>query len=184
MSPTLPLETIRLVLRARSADDAEVLQRLWSERDPRVPAHRRLDEEGRPTVADVAAQIELEEDDPRPGLLTVVRRDEGDVIGYCGLTFGGTDIPDEPEIAFELLALTHGHGYATEAGAAVLAWAAEAGFERVWASVWDWNAASRAVLAKLDFEETGRVLGRSEHGASLLTVRRLMDPQPGDGGGR
>jgi len=51
--------------------------------------------------------------------------------------------------------------------------AAEAGAPRLWASVWDWNVASRRVLDKLGFRETGRVERTSIHGRSLLTVREL-----------
>jgi ribosomal-protein-alanine N-acetyltransferase len=169
--PPEVLETDRLVLRLRSVDEADVYRRLWTERDQRVPAHRRIDAEGRPTVEDVAAQIRAEGDQPGPRLLAVVRKDVGDVIGYCGLTARRTGSPDEPELAFELLRAVHGVGYATEAGHAVVSWASDAGLPRLWASVWDWNLASRRVLAKLGFRETGRVERTSVHGRSLLTVR-------------
>ncbi|UJP40277.1 GNAT family N-acetyltransferase [Cellulomonas palmilytica] len=159
------LETARLVLRPRRVEDAATYRRLWTERDPRVPAHRRVDSGGRPTVAEVAAGLGAQ-----PGLLGVHLRDTGDVIGYCGLT---AREPDEPELAFELLRAAHGHGYATEAGLAVVSWARGAGYARLWASVWDWNVASRRVLSKLGFHETGTVLAESEHGRSLLTVLEL-----------
>ena len=165
------METDRLVLRRRSVDEADVYRRLWTERDQRVPAHRRIDVEGRPTVEDVAAQIRAEGDGPGPRLLAVERKVSGDVIGYCGLAVRGSGPPDEPELAFELLRAVHGCGYATEAGRAVVAWASESGIPRLWAEVWDWNVASRRVLAKLGFRETGRVERESVHGQSLLTVR-------------
>lgn len=169
--PLVPdtLDTDRLVLRPHRVGDAAVFGRLWTERDVRVPAHRRLSAEGRPTVADIAAQIR--DQDTKPGLLTVQRKDAADVIGYCGLVFDGTGRPDEPELAFELLQAVHGRGYATEAGGAVVRWANAAGYRRLWASVWDWNAASRRVLEKLGFRDTGQVIAESEHGRSLLTVR-------------
>ena len=165
------LETDRLVLRPRSASEADVYHRLWTERDPRVPRHRRIDTAGRPTVDDIAAQIRAEGDAAGPRLLAVVRKDTDDVIGYCGLLVRGSGPPDEPELAFELLRAVHGVGYATEAGRAVVDRAAEAGVPRVWASVWDWNVASRRVLEKLGFRETGHVERTSIHGQSLLTVR-------------
>jgi RimJ/RimL family protein N-acetyltransferase len=161
----VPLETDRLRLRDRREDEAAVYRQLWAERDPRVPRHRRLDAEGRPTVADIAAQIRAEHEAARPGLLAVERKATADVIGYCGLVFEGRD---KPELAYELLRAVHGRGYATEAGSAVVAWAAHAGYERLWATVWDWNVASRRVLAKLGFRETNRV-----DGGSLLAVREL-----------
>ncbi len=48
--PLHVLETARLVLRGRRADEAVIYRELWLERDPRVPAHRRIDRDGRPTV--------------------------------------------------------------------------------------------------------------------------------------
>ncbi len=160
-------ETDRLVLRPRRVEEAATYRRLWTERDPRVPEHRRIDADGRPSVADVAAHL-----DDEPGLLAVHRRDTGELIGYCGLTHGGGPT-DEPELAFELLRAAHGCGYATEAARAVVERAREAGHPRLWATVWDWNLASRRVLDKLGFHETGTVVAESAHGHSLLTVRHL-----------
>ena len=170
------LETDRLILRRRSVAEADVYGRLWLERDPRVPAHRRIDDEGRPTVEDIATDIRGEREEPRPGLLAVERRSTGDVIGYCGLVFHGNGAPDEPELAYELLRRAQGFGYATEAGGAVVTWSTEAGYERLWATVRAWNVASRRVLEKLGFHETGQVDADDVHGDSLLTVRSLSSP--------
>ena len=165
------LETDRLILRRSRAGDAAIYRQLWTERDLRVPPHRRISPEGRPTVADIAAQIRAEREESRPGLLAVERKDTADVIGYCGLIIHGNGSPDEPELAYELLRAAHGCGYATEAGRAVVAWASEAGYRRLQAGVWDWNAASRRVLDKLGFREAGRAGPSSVYGHSLLTVR-------------
>lgn len=170
------LESDRLMLRRRRVDEAVVYRRLWLERDLRVPAHRRIDVEGRPTVEFLADGIRKELEEPRPGLLAVVRKSAGDVIGYCGLVFHGNGAPDEPELACELLRRAHGSGYATEAGAAVVAWADEAGYERLWATVREWNVASRRVLDKLGFRETGHVDVDTVHGNSLLTMRSPSIP--------
>jgi [ribosomal protein S5]-alanine N-acetyltransferase len=167
------LETDRLILRCRSVEEAGVYRRLWLERDPRVPAHRRIDAGGRPTVEDIASEIRREREERRPGILAVERKSAGDVIGYCGLVFHGNGAPDEPELAYELLRRAHGFGYATEAGGAVVTWAAEAGYGRLWATVRAWNVASRRVLEKLGFRETGQVDADAAHGDSLLTVRSL-----------
>lgn len=175
MTRTVPdtLATERLVLRRRTVDDAGLLRQLWAERDPRVPPHRRIDAEGRPTLEDVADQIRAQQEAPGLGLLAVLRKDTGDVVGYCGLTVRGRGSADEPELAYELLRAAHGRGYATEAGQAVVSWAGAAGHERLWAGVRDWNVASRRVLAKLGFRETGEVEPDAVHGDSLLTVREL-----------
>jgi [ribosomal protein S5]-alanine N-acetyltransferase len=167
------LETERLILRRRQAAEAALYRQLWTERDPRVPAHRRISAEGRPTVEDIAAWIRAEPAEPGPGMLAVERKGTADVIGYCGLTIHGHGSPDEPELAYELMRAAHGCGYATEAGRAVVTWASQAGYRRLWAGVWDWNVASRRVLDKLGFRETGGVEPRSEHGRNLLTVREF-----------
>lgn len=150
-----------------------IYRQLWTERDPRVPPHRRIDPEGRPTVEDIAAQIRAEREEPRPGILAVERKGTADVIGYCGLIFHGNGLPDEPELAYELLRAAHGRGYATEAGRAVVTWVSEAGYRQLWAGVRDWNAASRRVLEKLGFHETGQVEPDALYGDSLLTVREF-----------
>jgi len=163
-----PLETDRLILRHRRVGEAAIYRQLWTERDPRVPPHRRMNPEGRPTLEDIAAHIRAE-----PGILAVERKGTPDAIGYCGLIFHGNGSPDEPELAYELLRATHGCGYATEAGRAVVTWASEAGYRWLWAGVRDWNVASRRVLEKLGFCDTGRVEPNAAHGDSLQTVREL-----------
>ena len=173
--PSVPvlqhLETERLILRPSTVDDAAIYRTMWTERDPRVPPHRRISSDGRPTVEDIAAQMRAEPEERRLRLLTVERKGSADAIGYCGLTPEGNGSPEEPELAYELLLAAHGHGYATEAARAVVTWASDAGYRRLWAGVWDWNIASRRVLAKLGFRETGPVEPHSVHGHSLLTVR-------------
>ena len=165
------LQTDRLILRRSTVGEAATYRRLWTERDPRVPPHRRIDTEGRPTVADIAAQIRADNAGQGPGILSVRRKGTDDVIGYCGLVARGTGSTDEPELVYELLRAVHGHGYATEAASAVVAWAGEVGYSRLWAGVRDWNAASRRVLEKLGFREAGRVEPDAVHGDSLLAVR-------------
>jgi len=95
------LETDRLVLRHRRVGEAAIYRQLWTERDLRVPAHRRIDPEGRPTVEDIAAQVRAERENSGSGILAVERKGTADVIGYCGLIFPGNASPDEPELAYE-----------------------------------------------------------------------------------
>jgi ribosomal-protein-alanine N-acetyltransferase len=167
------LETDRLTLRPRQGSEAAIYRQLWTERDERVPPHRRIDREGRPTVADIAAVIDAERDESELRLLAVYVKDSGELIGYCGLIPRDSGPPDEPELAYELLRAVHGRGYATEAAQAVVSWADEAGYERLWAGVWDWNVASRRVLQKIGFRETADVGAESAYGRSLMTVRTL-----------
>jgi len=173
MDAALVLETERLLLRPWQASEAAVHRELWTERDPRVPARRRIDADGRPTTADLAAAIR---DSPPPsttGLLAVEPKTERTVVGYCGLTAGSPDTDGEPELAFELLRRSWGRGYATEASWAVLDWARSVGHERLWATVWDWNEASLRVLAKLGFAEVRRGVPLPEHGTTLVLALRL-----------
>ncbi|SOC54920.1 GNAT family N-acetyltransferase [Ornithinimicrobium cerasi] len=168
----LALHTARLLLRPMRESDAVILHELWTERDPRVPPHRRIDALGRPTVEDLEEAIRSHPP-TTVGLLAVQLVKTGDVIGYCGLVDSGRPVNGEPELAFELLRRHRGQGYATEASLAVMDWARSSGHERLWAGVWDWNTASRQVLAKLGFLETGHPELDPTRGATLFTTRRL-----------
>ncbi len=154
------LETDRLLLRPWRVAEAVVQRELWTERD------------GRPTVEELEHAIRA--DQPSSTWLPAVeRKATGDVIGYCGLIDSGRGAEGEPEVAFELLRRVWRQGYATEASSAVLDWARSSGCERVWATVWDWNTASRRVPAKLGFTETERKEVHPVHGTTLFTTVRL-----------
>lgn len=165
-----PIVTERLILRSFRPADAAVLHELWGERDPRVPPHRRLDADGRPTTTDQEDWIRAYEGEPAPGLLAVVLQRSDDVIGYCGLvpnSIGG----QEPELAFEFLRAHWNQGYATEAARAVVDRAAVLGHGRLASTVRAWNTASLRVLEKLGFTDTSEVEPDPVHGDSLLLVR-------------
>ncbi|MET7641051.1 GNAT family N-acetyltransferase [Streptomyces sp. NPDC005438] len=166
------LETNRLLLRPWRVAEAVVQRQLWAERDPRVPPHRRIDGDGRPTVGELADSIRTDRV-WSTGLLAVERKASRDVIGYCGLVDSGRGPVGEPELAFELLRRVWRQGYATEASWAVSAWARSSGYARLWATVWDWNTASRRVLAKVGFTETDRKEVDPAHGTTLFTVKHL-----------
>lgn len=167
----LVLETERLLLRPWRVTEAAVQRELWTERDPRVPPHRRIDAEGNPTLAEFEDSIRTHEVSST-GLLALERKTAGDVIGYCVLIESEHGAA-EPELAFELLRRTWGRGYATEASCAVIDWARTSGRARLWATVWDWNTPSRRVLATLGFTETGRMEPDPLHGTTLVTSLRL-----------
>jgi RimJ/RimL family protein N-acetyltransferase len=82
----------------------------------------------------------------------------------------------EPELAYEFLRKVWGNGHATEAAQAVLGWAAESGYRRLWATIREWNAPSRRVMDKLGFVETARVGPDEIHGNSLFYVKELSSP--------
>ena len=54
---------------------------------------------------------------------------------------------------------------------AVLDWARSFGYKRLWATVWEWNTASRRVLAK-SIAEIQEELD-AVYGNNLFTTRRL-----------
>lgn len=166
------LHTVRLLLRPWRVSEAVVLHELWTERDPRVPTHRQIGADGRPTVADLEESVRSNPP-TTVGLLAVELVKTGEVIGYCGLVDSGRPVPGEPELAFEVLRRQWGRGYATEASLAVMDWARSSGHERLWATVWDWNTASRRVLAKLGFLETGQREPDPARGITLFTMREL-----------
>jgi RimJ/RimL family protein N-acetyltransferase len=157
------LVTERLRLRVWEPADAEGYRGLWAERDPR--SVRVIGADGRPTVEEIRGWLQENPlgADPGLGLLPIVRRVEGDFIGYCGLTVGRASF-EEPEIAYELARRAHGFGYATEAATAVVEAAAATGRKRLWATVRVWNAASFRVLDKLGFYDSGRVTEDPERG--------------------
>lgn len=168
------LETVRLVLEPLGPGDAALIHDLWTERDPRVPPHRRLDADGHPSVAEVADRIETDRASGRADLLLVRRRLEGDAVGYCGLVAGGDDV-GEAELAFELLRRVHGHRYAIEAARAVVSRTVDLGHRRLRASVRVWNVASRHVLTKIGFEEFGETESDEVHGDSLTMLLTLFE---------
>jgi RimJ/RimL family protein N-acetyltransferase len=137
------LETERLTLRLRTREDAAWNLELLAEHDG--PATLTL-EEAQQRLADENQTARVD----GIGLLTIRRRIDPDAIGYCGLIVGRSTF-DEPEIAYELLRPFRGHGYATEAAAAVATAAFSTGRQRLWATVRSWNAPSFRVLEKVGF---------------------------------
>ncbi|NKI41231.1 GNAT family N-acetyltransferase [Streptomyces physcomitrii] len=141
---TMPfhLRTERLLLRPWGESDAAELRALHSERG-----------KGTPTVEHTRSLIAKQLTATATtgiALLPLQRREEGDFIGYCGLTIGRSTL-EEPEIAYELFRRAHGRGYATEAAEAVLDAARATGRRRLWATVGTWNTPSFRVLEKLGF---------------------------------
>ncbi len=166
-------QTDRLTLRPWRVSDAAIQHELWTERDPRVPPHRRIDADSRPTVKDLEDWIRSRDRSQSLGLLAAERKGSGEVLGYCGLIDNTHGPGGEPELVFELLHRAWGQGYATEASSAVVGWAQASGYQRLWATVRDWNAPARRVLAKLEFIETDRVEPDDVHGDVLFTTKQL-----------
>ena len=167
------LETDRLLLRRWRVSDAAFQRQLWTERDPRVPPHRRIGGDGHPTLEDIEGWIRSGDPDPSLGLLVAERRGSADAVGYCGLIPNVHGQEDEPELAYEFLRVVWRQGYATEAAQAVLELGRGVRLPSLWATVREWNIASRRVMAKLGFVEADRVERDITHGNSLFYMKDL-----------
>ena len=121
MKPAYPLETERLLMRPFAAGDLEALLAIQSRDDvtrylywdPRTAAEVRevLDRKVRSTAI-VAEGDNLS--------LAAVLRESGELIGDCSLLWLSAE-HRQAEIGFAFHPDHHGHGYATEAAAALLA---------------------------------------------------------------
>jgi RimJ/RimL family protein N-acetyltransferase len=160
---SLHLETQRLMMRPWAESDVGDYRALVAERG-----------DGMPTVDDIRERIATQlaaTAQTGIALLAIRRRDEGDFIGYCGLTVGRATV-DEPEIAYELFRRAHGRGYATEAARAVLDAAIVTGRTRLWSTVRAWNAPSLRVLEKLGFHRD-HVATEDDRGELVWLTRAL-----------
>ncbi|MEU8435377.1 GNAT family N-acetyltransferase [Streptomyces sp. NPDC029216] len=84
------------------------------------------------------------------GLCAVELRDTGETIGRCGLNWWKEF--DETEIGWTFARTHWGHGYATEAARAVLAWGfGPLGLDQITAMIHHGNTASTAVAHRLGF---------------------------------
>src|SRR5205085_9750567 len=84
--------------------------------------------------------------------LAIVARDGGRLIGDLGLRVDGEE-PTTAELGYTLAPAFHGHGYATEAAAALCRWAlATLDVARVVATTDAQNLASIRVLARLGMQ--------------------------------
>lgn len=90
------------------------------------------------------------------GFWAMARRDDGELVGMCGLT--QRDNLPAPDIGYALLPAYRGFGYAREAAAACLQHAREAlGMRCVLATTAPGNAASAKVLTSIGLQPEGRV---------------------------
>lgn len=156
------LETERLVLRPLSPSDLDALAHYMA--DPEVMHYMggitRTRDETEAWIARFMQMFELD----GIGQFAVERKEDGAVLGRCGILFWETDPwtsiaraeatkPTETEIGY-LLGRSHwGQGYATEAATAVRDYArAELGEERLIALIDPGNRASKRVAQKLGME--------------------------------
>lgn len=149
------LDTQRLALREFTPQDAPFLLRLVNE-----PGWlRNINDPGVRTVGDALAWAEgrlfKAYRELGHGFWAVERRDDGTLVGMCGL-FKRPVLP-EPDIGYALLAEYEGRGYALEAARGCVAHARDVlGWPTLMAITALDNPASVALLAKLGFIEQGQ----------------------------
>jgi len=138
----LRIETGRLILTPQEPSDADWFTELLNTRGT-----------GTFSVADALARIEIMTktiETKGIGALALRKRPDGEALGYTAIVVGRCSL-DEPELAYELLPLARGHGYATEAARALLDAAFETGRHRIWSTIGARNAPSLRVAEKLGF---------------------------------
>jgi RimJ/RimL family protein N-acetyltransferase len=167
------LETERLLLRPLSLDDLDVLAGYVA--DPETM--RYIGAGGARTREQALDTLEWMIETFRSqgfGHLGVVRREDGVLVGRCGLNVWDptswtitrmteAEGPVEIEIAY-LFGREHwGHGYATEAVTALRDWAlANLELERLIALIYPENVRSVRVAEKLGMQKTGEIEGGLE----------------------
>jgi ribosomal-protein-alanine N-acetyltransferase len=151
-----PIETARLILRPETPADGEAIHRMNT--DPEVMRHigdgipwTSPVEEFLPQHRQALARAAAE----RYGNVSVVLRESGEYIGWCGLTpekrIGGM------QLGYRFFRHAWNRGYATEAAGAVLAVGFESlGLDRICAAVFPDNLASVRVLEKVGMKPAGQ----------------------------
>lgn len=157
------IETLRLSLRPIDQDDLAALSALMA--DPEVGGllqHGALDAEATRRMLDGYLALWR---DKGYGIFALRRRDDGRFAGVCGLWDHHDGIGVATRVAIAPWA--KGHGYAPEAGMAVLGFAFEAlGLDTVWAVTRETNPDAQRALAKmgwtlkLRYESDGKTLLR------------------------
>ncbi|MBB3692704.1 GNAT family N-acetyltransferase [Sphingomonas sp. BK580] len=141
--------TERLILRPAEPRDRAALHAMWA--DPRVMTELGPVKDEAASDAAIARHAGYRAD-AGLGFGVVERRDDGAVLGFCGLKPGAptTPIRGELEIGWMLSRAAWGQGYAREAAAAWLEWAWSRRDEpRVVAITAASNTASRRLMARL-----------------------------------
>jgi RimJ/RimL family protein N-acetyltransferase len=145
------LETERLVLRRFMVDDAENLFEL--DGDPEV---MRYLSGGEPTPRDMIEEKILPrflasyERFPGYGTWAAALKSTGEFLGWFGFQPTGEDAPGNVSLGYRLRRTAWGKGYATEGSRALIRKGfTELGAERVYATTYQDNLASRRVMEKV-----------------------------------
>lgn len=152
-----PILTDRLRLRPLTGDDLQPLHRMYAD-----PVLMRFIT-GRPrTVRETRERLEKDLAHHREfgfGLCLVEWLDTGEVVGRAGLEPRPAGEVVEGELAWMIVQPWWGHGLATEAGAALIAFGRELGLARIFATANRANGPSLRIMQKLGMR---RVAERGE----------------------
>ncbi|HEX7492237.1 MAG TPA: GNAT family N-acetyltransferase [Candidatus Limnocylindrales bacterium] len=148
-APGPTLATSRLILRRWRQSDREPFARLNA--DPEVMSHfpRPLTREESDALVD---RIEMRFDERGYGLWAVERRDDGVFLGFTGLAYQTFEAPFTPcvEVGWRFDRFAWGHGYATEAARAALAYGfGVAGLDEIVSFTSTLNEASIRVMERI-----------------------------------
>lgn len=149
------IETARLILRPFEERDRAAMRTLWA--DPVMTADLGGVRIGGQTD-EIVARHEGYRRNGGLGFWVTERREDGAILGYCGLKPGveNTPIEDELEIGWSLSPAYWGNGYAIEAARASAAWGwANCDAARIVAITSRRNAASRKVMERLGMRHVG-----------------------------
>ncbi len=144
------LNTKRLTLRPLSASDDTGLMKVFGDKNV-----MQFSDDGKPQNAKWIKlwvnEAILDYDRSKYGVMAVVEKESNQVIGYCGLfSYENIDGQPEVEIGYRLARKAWGHGYATEAAQALLAYAHnDLALSRIVAMVDPNNEASKKVAEKI-----------------------------------
>lgn len=120
------------------------------------------------------------------GLWAVLLKENGALIGQCGITMQDIGTEEVPEVGYLLRKDCWHRGYATEAAAACRDYAFDIlGFERVWSIIRDNNMPSQRVARRLGMRPCGQMV-KHYYGIDmphiLFSVRREERPVCGGDG--
>jgi ribosomal-protein-alanine N-acetyltransferase len=175
------LRTERLILRPIAREDLDAYAHLYA--DPEVV--RYLGDSTTATREETAEWLDraiLRNEREGWDLRSVLRADDGEVLGRCGIAVLEIDGVDEREIGFVLGREHWGRGYATEAAWAMRDHAFGAlGLTRLASPIHPDNEASKRVAVKIGmaYERDATFLGRR---VELFTIEARPSRRP-DGGG-
>jgi RimJ/RimL family protein N-acetyltransferase len=173
-TPDWLIETNRLLLRAITIDDTELMLAVWN--DPAfirnvMDRGIRTPEQAREALQEGALKLFT---DFGYGPYCISLRSDGSMIGICGL-FKRENL-DDPDIGFAVLPEYCGQGYAGEAAAAVVAYARDdLGLGVLTAIVSPGNAPSIGLIEKLGLTFDSMITMPGEDDAICLYSMSLAD---------